>query len=103
MLPLAFRSKSLLSTARPARFPGLSGQRAYCLPLDRYATLGLQVQEHTVYRYTSTLPWAFWAKSLLSTTKTARSPELSGPRSYFLSLDRHETLGPLVQEPNVYR
>ncbi|GFR91310.1 hypothetical protein ElyMa_000840800, partial [Elysia marginata] len=46
----AFQSKSLLSTARPARYPGLSGLRAYCLPLDRHDTLDFAVQEHTVYR-----------------------------------------------------
>ncbi|GFS08796.1 hypothetical protein ElyMa_003021900 [Elysia marginata] len=48
--PWAFRSKSLLSTARPARYPGLSGLRAYCLPLDRHDTLDFAVQEPTVYR-----------------------------------------------------
>ncbi|GFR75808.1 hypothetical protein ElyMa_002197100 [Elysia marginata] len=97
MLPWAFRSKSLLSTARSARYPGISGQRAYCLPLDRYATLGLQVQEHTVYRYTSMLPWAFWSKSLLSTNRPTRYPGLSGLRASCLPLDRYATRGLPVQ------
>ncbi|GFS08793.1 hypothetical protein ElyMa_003021800 [Elysia marginata] len=45
----AFRAKSLLSTIRPTRYPVSSGPRAYCLSIDRKATLGLPVQEPTVY------------------------------------------------------
>ncbi|GFS25208.1 hypothetical protein ElyMa_001682100 [Elysia marginata] len=85
MLSWVFRSKSLLSTARPARYPGLSGQRAYCLPLDRYATLGLQ------------------SKSLLSTAKPPRYPGLSGPKAYCLPLEQHAILGFPVQDSTVYQ
>ncbi|GFR90745.1 hypothetical protein ElyMa_002575300 [Elysia marginata] len=79
-LACVFRSKSLLSTIRPKRYPGSSSPRDYCLPL------------------TNTLPWAFRSKSLLSTIRPTHYPACSGPRAYFLPLDQHTTLGVPVQE-----
>ncbi|GFR78849.1 hypothetical protein ElyMa_004005300 [Elysia marginata] len=71
MLPWAYRSKSVLSTNRRTRYPGLSGLRAFCLPL------------------TITIPWVFWSKSLLSTIRPTRYPGPSSPRVYCLLLNRH--------------
>ncbi|GFR75282.1 hypothetical protein ElyMa_002183800 [Elysia marginata] len=83
-LPWVFRSKSLLFTPRPARYPVSSGPRAYCLPLEQNATLGLPVEEPTVYHWINTLPWVFWSESLLCTA------------------NQHVTLGLPVQEPTFY-
>ncbi|GFR90743.1 hypothetical protein ElyMa_002575200 [Elysia marginata] len=88
MLPWTFRSKSLLSTVSLAHYPGLSGLRAYCLPLDCHATLSFPVQKPTVYRYTGTLSWAFQSKSLLFTARPLRYPGSSGPRAYCLPLTK---------------
>ncbi|GFS06982.1 hypothetical protein ElyMa_006559300 [Elysia marginata] len=77
MLSWAFRSKSVLSTNRPTRYPGLSGLRAYCLPLDRYATRGLPVQEPSVYHWTRRLLWGFRSNSLLSTANQNNTLGLS--------------------------
>ncbi|GFS06985.1 hypothetical protein ElyMa_006559400 [Elysia marginata] len=96
------RSRSLLSTIRPRRYPGLSGPRAYCLPLDRHATLGIPVQEPTVYRYTSMLPWEFLSKSPLFTIRPTRYLGSSGPRAYCSPLDQHATLGLPIQESTVH-
>ncbi|GFR58875.1 hypothetical protein ElyMa_000042600 [Elysia marginata] len=82
-LPWAFLSKSLLSTAGPACYPGPSGPRAYCLPL------------------TITIPWVFMSKSLLSTATPARYPGLSSPRAYCLPLEQHATLSFRLQGPTV--
>ncbi|GFS20535.1 hypothetical protein ElyMa_006902000 [Elysia marginata] len=102
MLPWVFRSNSLLFTFKPTCYPGSSSPRAHCLPLDQHATLGLLVQESTVYHKTSMLPWVFRSKSLLSTTRTARYPGFTGPKAYCLPLDQHATLGLPVQKPTVY-
>ncbi|GFR65761.1 hypothetical protein ElyMa_005539300 [Elysia marginata] len=102
MIPWAFPSKSILSTASPACYPGTSGSTAFFLPLYKHATLGLPVQERTVYCETNTLALDFRFNSLLSTARPTRYPWTSGTRAYCLPLDQHATLGLPVQEPIVY-